>query len=127
MPLSNAFPYRWALSGGGRGIVRVEVSTDGGKTWQVADLLDRPSSWAERDPSGAEFGWTRWSIEVPAKELLAAQAQAQAQEKGKKGQVEIVCRAVDTSYSVQPESVKTIWNMRGLLNSAWHHVHITIQ
>ena len=25
----------WAWSGGGRGIVRVDVTADGGKTWQV--------------------------------------------------------------------------------------------
>jgi len=28
----------WAWSGGGRNIIRVEVSADGGKTWQVADV-----------------------------------------------------------------------------------------
>jgi sulfite oxidase len=28
--------YAW--SGGGKGIVRVDVSADGGKTWQTADL-----------------------------------------------------------------------------------------
>ena len=28
----------WAWSGGGRGIVRVDVSTDGGSNWQTANL-----------------------------------------------------------------------------------------
>ena len=28
--------YAW--SGGGRGIIRVDVSIDGGKTWQCAEL-----------------------------------------------------------------------------------------
>lgn len=28
----------WAWSGGGRGIVRVDVTADGGKTWQTAEL-----------------------------------------------------------------------------------------
>lgn len=32
----NVHGYAW--SGGGRGIVRVDVSADGGKTWQVASL-----------------------------------------------------------------------------------------
>lgn len=32
--------YAW--SGGGRGIIRVEVSTDNGKTWQSAELEQDP-------------------------------------------------------------------------------------
>uniref|UniRef100_A0A183GAG0 Mo-co_dimer domain-containing protein n=1 Tax=Heligmosomoides polygyrus TaxID=6339 RepID=A0A183GAG0_HELPZ len=32
--------YAW--SGGGRGIIRVEVSADGGKTWQSAELEQDP-------------------------------------------------------------------------------------
>lgn len=32
--------YAW--SGGGRGIIRVEVSTDGGETWQAAQLIQDP-------------------------------------------------------------------------------------
>ena len=32
--------YAW--SGGGRGIIRVEISTDGGKTWQLAELEQDP-------------------------------------------------------------------------------------
>ena len=35
----------YATAGGGRGIARVEVSTDGGETWQVADRssLNQPT------------------------------------------------------------------------------------
>lgn len=32
--------YAW--SGGGRGIMRVEVSTDGGETWQATELVQDP-------------------------------------------------------------------------------------
>lgn len=32
--------YAW--SGGGRGIIRVDISPDGGKSWQEASLQDRP-------------------------------------------------------------------------------------
>jgi sulfite oxidase len=32
--------YAW--SGGGRGIIRVEISADGGKTWQSAQLQQDP-------------------------------------------------------------------------------------
>ena len=42
LPLSPSpltkFKHRYAWSGGGKGIIRVDVSVDGGKTWHVANL-----------------------------------------------------------------------------------------
>jgi sulfite oxidase len=40
--------------------------------------------------------------------------------------VELCCRAVDTSYNVQPESVGPMWNVRGILNNVWHRIHVRI-
>jgi hypothetical protein len=42
----------YAYSGGGRGIVRVDVSTDGGKTWNAA-VLNQP-----KQPLYKTFAWT---------------------------------------------------------------------
>lgn len=41
----------YAYSGGGRGIIRVDVSIDGGKTWQDATLLDG-SAVASKEGAG---------------------------------------------------------------------------
>ena len=47
--------------------------------------------------------------------------------KGLHGQkVELVCKATDASYNVQPESVEGIWNLRGLNNNSWHKVEVNV-
>ncbi|KAJ3118330.1 hypothetical protein HDU96_002487 [Phlyctochytrium bullatum] len=92
--------YAWA--GGGRGIVRVDVSADGGKTWYDAQVLRRPGQ-----PWGREWAWTQWEARVPVE---------------REGEVEIVCKAVDGGYNEQPERMESVYNVRGVLVSAWHRV-----
>lgn len=96
--------YAW--SGGGRAVVRVDVSLDGGLTWQTAQLDDQP-----QQPRRA-WAWRLWQLQaaVPA---------------GRK-KLDIVCKAVDDSYNVQPDTVAPIWNLRGVLSNAWHRVHIRV-
>lgn len=96
--------YAW--SGGGRAVVRVDVSLDGGLTWQTAQLDE-----AEQRPRKA-WAWRLWQLQtvVPA---------------GKKD-LNIVCKAVDDSYNVQPDTVAPIWNLRGVLSNAWHRVHVRV-
>lgn len=105
--------YAW--SGDGKGIIRVDVSGDGGNTWQVAELLPRSSECENSDSNSGRwnhrrnqiYDWTRWSAEV----------------KGSPGSHgELVCKAVDSSYQTQPERVESIWNLRGVLNNSWHRV-----
>ncbi|KAK7497145.1 hypothetical protein BaRGS_00011675 [Batillaria attramentaria] len=97
--------YAW--SGGGRGIIRVDVSADGGKTWHTAEL--QPNG---QTPYRA-WAWTLWEATVPLPE-------------GHVGPVELVCKAVDVSYNVQPDGVEGVWNLRGVLNNAWHRVTVTV-
>ena len=101
----------YAYSGGGRRIVRVDVSYDG-KTWFTADL----SPEAVQQPDYQAWAWTPFSatLEIP-KELR------------QKGKIELCCKAVDIAYNTQPEQPDAIWNMRGLLSNAWHRVPITIE
>ncbi|XP_058678067.1 sulfite oxidase, mitochondrial [Ammospiza caudacuta] len=94
--------YAW--SGGGREVVRVDVSLDGGRTWREAELGPRP----ER---GRGWAWALWELRAP----VPAGAR-----------LEIVCKAVDRSYNVQPDTVGPIWNLRGVLSNAWHRVPITV-
>ncbi|ETN39352.1 uncharacterized protein HMPREF1541_05575 [Cyphellophora europaea CBS 101466] len=90
----------YALSGGGRRIVRVDVSADDGRSWNQADLLpdeaEGTKSWA----------WTRWRYIVP-KRLAGRQ---------------FVVKAVDDSNNVQPESYEAHYNFRGNLTNGWHRV-----
>ncbi|XP_064617297.1 sulfite oxidase-like [Liolophura sinensis] len=98
----------YAFSGGGRGIIRVDVSADGGKTWRTAELLDG----SDQNPYRA-WAWTLWEAVVPLPE-------------NHRGKVELISKAVDSSYNVQPDSVEGIWNLRGLLNNAWHRVPVSV-
>lgn len=83
----------YAYSGGGRGIVRVDVSADGGKTWTTATLKE-----GAQQPLNRAWAWTFWEADVPLPEGAEAQ-----------GKVEVVCKATDAAYNVQPERLESIW------------------
>ena len=84
----------------------LQVSADGEKTWHVANLRGIDQKLHR------QWAWTLYEVNVP---LPANQAQ-----------VEIVCKAVDSSHNQQPESSESIWNMRGLIHNAWHRVKVTV-
>ncbi|TSK16209.1 Sulfite oxidase, mitochondrial [Bagarius yarrelli] len=109
----NVKGYAW--SGGGREIVRVDVSLDGGKTWQVAKLQngEEGDTSAPSPPPGRAWAWKLWEITIP----LPKGAQ----------ELEVVCKAVDSSYNTQPDSVAPIWNLRGVLSNSWHRVNVKVK
>ena len=57
--------YAW--SGGGREVVRVDVSLDGGKTWQVAQLRtnDKGQAPAPSPRPGQAWAWKLWELTAP--------------------------------------------------------------
>ena len=59
------------------------------------------------------WAWSLWEATVP----VSAHT----------GQLDIVCKAVDSSCNTQPENVEFIWNFRGLANNAWHRVSVKTQ
>lgn len=85
----------------GRGVARVDVSTDGGKTWGQAHLETEPQALA---------AWTLWSLDA---DLPA-------------GNHELVVKAVDEAGQSQPEHIADIWNFAGYLATAWHRVSVTV-
>jgi sulfite oxidase len=89
----------YAFAGGDRGIARVDVSTDGGCTWQQARL----------DPPAGPWAWRHWRavITLPA------------------GDREITARAWDTAAAVQPESARHLWNPKGYVNNSWARLRVT--
>lgn len=100
--------YAW--SGGGRGIVRVDVSLDGGKSWKTADLSCEGTS----QRINRAWAWTPWELTIDSHDLG-------------EGTLDIQCKAVDSSYNNQPDTIAPIWNMRGVLNNAWHHIQIQVE
>ena len=101
----------YAYSGGGRGIVRVDVSVDEGATWSSASL-DQAGAQQQR---GKAWAWTLWEATV----ALPTGARAG-------DTVVCVCKATDEAMNTQPERVAPIWNLRGLNCNAWGRVEVTL-
>lgn len=59
------------------------------------------------------WAWTLWEIEVNIPKDL--------------DNIKIVCVATDSNENTQPESAKSLWNLRGLLNNSWHSVNVTLK
>ena len=88
----------YAFAGDDRGVARVDVSLDGGRTWCQADLEPEQSPWS----------WRLWS-------LCGATVA---------GPVTITARAWDTTGAMQPESAAALWNPKGYANNSWARVHL---
>lgn len=82
----------------GRTIERVEISSDGGATWQRARLLSRPR----------EYCWSLWKARIAVNAMTK----------------ELILRAVDSAGAVQPETVD--WNLKGYLYNAWYRTPIQV-
>ncbi|KAK7423993.1 hypothetical protein QQZ08_008817 [Neonectria magnoliae] len=111
----------YAYSGGGRAIVRVDVSLDGGKSWCQAKIL--PDCTTSDGASSPCFGhgswaWRRWRYDG----LVPVDAFKQVPDK--KGTATFVVKATDESYNTQPESHAATWNLRGNLATAWHRLDV---
>ncbi len=39
----------------------------------------------------------------------------------------LAAKAVDASYNSQPDSVAGIWNLRGVVNNAWHRMEVALE
>lgn len=118
----QSIPIRgYAYSGGGKIIVRVDVSIDGGDNWMTARLLDQPMN-SDGTPDYTNrnqvWSWTRWVLEVPIPDYILREG---------KGEVRVLCRAFDSSYNSQPERPETIWNVRGVVNNSWHKVRYEVE
>ncbi|KAG0333736.1 hypothetical protein BG000_008921 [Podila horticola] len=87
----------YAIAGGGRAIDRVELSMDGGRTWEPVDKIEQVPD----KKSGMYWSWALWEKHVPCMDPNS----------------ELVVRAYDASGNVQPET--PTWNFRGVMNNAW--------
>lgn len=88
-----------AWSGMGE-IIKVEVSTDNGSTWNEAILKNKNS----------EYAWSKWSFTWDAKD---------------KGEYTILSRATDETGRVQPNNAR--WNRKGYGYNAVSKVHVKVE
>ncbi|RFU25641.1 hypothetical protein B7463_g10692, partial [Scytalidium lignicola] len=99
----------YAYSGGGHEIVRVDISTDCGQTWDQAELLD------DKTHGSKAWCWKRWRY-------------SGANLKGEgKTKLTLLVKATDESYNTQPKDHASIYNARGNLATAWHRVDIALR
>eukprot|EP00756_Hemistasia_phaeocysticola_P025155 Hpha_TRINITY_DN15990_c0_g6::TRINITY_DN15990_c0_g6_i1::g.74359::m.74359/K00387/SUOX; sulfite oxidase len=107
----------YAYSGGGRPIRRVDVSGDGGLSWQQAELhgAENGPAAVHKDPQGQDWSWTFWSADIPLGDMSEG------------GVHTITCKAVNTANDTQPETARGIWNVRGLCNNSWQQVRLHVQ
>ena len=96
---AGAVTLRGRAWAGGVGIARVEVSVDGGKKWQEAEL--------ERQVS--VFSWRGWSFQWRARP----------------GRHSLLVRATDAQGNVQP--VEQPWNFQGMGNNMAHRVEVVVE
>jgi sulfite oxidase len=100
----------YAYSGGGREIVRVDISTDGGQTWDQAELLD------DKTHGSKAWCWKRWRY-----------SGANLRDVNGGGKTTLLVKATDESYNTQPRDHASIYNARGNLATAWHRVDIPLK
>jgi sulfite oxidase len=88
----------YAIAGGNTMLDRVEISADGGQTWQ-------PVRFESQNRKGA---WRFWSAQLATEP----------------GEHQLVVRATDTAGGTQPEHLAEVWNFKGYQNNAWHRVTV---
>ncbi|KAA8498335.1 Nitrate reductase NADH 2 [Porphyridium purpureum] len=102
----------YAYSGGGRKITRVEVSLNGGKTWELAAVQRPEEKFSHSTKFGRYYCWVFWTMEVDTFRFLES-----AIDTG-----EIMCRAWDESNNTQPAALT--WNLMGMGNNPHFRVKI---
>ena len=106
------FVYGYAWSGGGRGIQRVEFSSNNEKSWKTAELIQGN----DQNPYKA-WAWTLWRAPVSKDDIFT-------DPKTGKKMIKMCCKAVDMGYNSQPRSIENIWNLRGINNNSWHFLEV---
>jgi nitrate reductase (NAD(P)H) len=94
----------YAYTGGGRQISRVEISTDAGIHWELAQIerKEKPTDY------GMYWCWNWWTYKLKVADLVGCK--------------EIWCRAWDESNNVQPNNVT--WNLMGMGNNQVFRVKV---
>lgn len=97
----------YAYTGGGRRITRVEITTDGGKHWEVCKInqIEKPTD------HGMYWCWIWWNYNLRVSDLVGCK--------------EIWCRAWDESNNCQPND--PTWNLMGMGNNQVFRVKVHLE
>jgi hypothetical protein len=109
-----------AHSFGGSGLNRVDVSIDGGKTWSAGDMY-KPEDLLRKERFGKMWSWNLFSYKAP----LTAAHKAQLAT-GRPLKLELVSKAVDTHFNVQPEYPESYYNARGIVINHMYRVPLIV-
>jgi len=111
---SKTYTFKgYAYSGGGRKVIRAELSFDQGLSWKLADINVREEPrWANfcSGDKARHWCWCMWTLDVPTEWLMD------------KDCVEVCFRAVDQSMNKMDE--RPTWNVMGMLNNPWYRIRI---
>jgi nitrate reductase (NAD(P)H) len=111
----------YAYGGGGRRVTRVEISTDKGKTWRLANIDYAEDRYREAGPQRlfngeldmewreSSFCWCFWNLDIAVSELAESQ--------------DILVRAMDESMNLQPRDM--YWSVLGMMNNPWYRIAIS--
>jgi Mo-co oxidoreductase dimerisation domain len=104
-----------AWSGGGREVQRVDVSIDGGKTWTAAELYKPIKQKWNR-----HWAWTQFykTMELPEDVKIKLR-------RGENVRLDLVSKALNSDFNVQPERMEPYWNARGVAINHWYHVNVS--
>jgi len=94
----------YAYTGGGRKIIRVEVSLDGGNLWRQAEIIRHETP----TPAGKYWCWVFWQLDVQTVEFARAS--------------EVLVRAWDSSMNTQPSHLT--WNLMGMMNNCHFRIKL---
>ncbi|KAL0479722.1 nitrate reductase (NAD(P)H) [Acrasis kona] len=92
----------YAYSGGGRKVIRVDLSFDNCKTWVDAEL-----KYNQEAKGSKPWSWCLWQYEIKNMQSLIQTT-------------EITVRAVDSSFNMQPS--ERTWNVLGMMNNSYYRV-----
>jgi len=95
----------YGYTGGGRKVIRVEVSLDCGKTWRQASI----TRFEQPNQAGKLWCWVHWTFNVQTAELARA--------------AEVHVRAWDSAMNTQPALIT--WNLMGMMNNCHFRILIT--
>jgi sulfite oxidase len=115
-----------AWSGAGRGICRVEVSIDDGKTFTAAELHsksenDEACNIAPEAGQGRNWAWTQFSKTLPLTEEMIERLK-----KGESVEVKVCSKAIDGDFNTQPEHMTHGWNVLGICVNHWSTISLTL-
>ena len=94
----------YAYSGGGRKVIRTEISFDGGKVWNLCKLhhTEKPNAY------GKYWCWCHWELEINVLDLVGIE--------------EISLRSWDDGMNTQPKDIT--WNVMGMMNNCHFRVKV---